>query len=159
MSVLKIVTEQYVNPDALEKVIDYVFRNAKLIGGLQVDPYHAAEQMHLCKELWFQNNGKQLRHFVVCFNESESKHIYSEVSLEYGAYRACEFYSDEYQIIFGIHRNNHTNNNWHIHFVVNNVSFLTGKRLRENNRHDLELRQYLQSCCLFPTSYMEICYN
>ena len=65
MSCLKIVPEPYLNPDALDVLIHhYVFRKAKLIGGLSVDSYHAAEQMHLVKELWGQTGGKQLRHFI-----------------------------------------------------------------------------------------------
>lgn len=157
MSVLKIASGPYMNPDALDKLIQYVYRKAMVIGGCSVDPAHVAEQMHFYKELWFQSGGKQLRHFIVCFNEKESAQITRPESLKDGAYRACSYYSDEYQIVFGVHQNYYTLN-WHIHFVMNNVSFLTGKRLRENNRHDLDLCYYLKAC-LFPTEYMEICYD
>ena len=76
MSILKIVPEPYLNHDALEKEIQgYVFRKALLIGGMSVDPLHAAEQMHLVKSLWFQTDGCQLRHFILIFNDRECDHI------------------------------------------------------------------------------------
>lgn len=47
MAILKIVPGEYLNPDALEKLIHgYVFRKALRIGGFGVDPEYAAEQMH-----------------------------------------------------------------------------------------------------------------
>lgn len=155
MSCLKIVPNPYLNADALEKLIHgYVFPKATLIGGLSVDPVHAAEQMHLVKEIWFQTEGCQLRHFVLSFSEYECKYIHTPWSLEAGAYGVCDYCADEYQIVFGVH---HSNNRWHIHFVMNNVSYTTGKRYRGCKINDLDLRCHILTCP-FPINFVGIYY-
>ena len=126
-----------------------------MIGGLSVDPVYAAEQMHLVKDLWFQSGGCQLRHFVICLDERESSHVTSAASLEVGAYDVCEYYAEEYQIVFGIHFND---NRWDIHFVMNNVSFMTGKRYSAKNILDYDLRDHILTC-LLPTDRMMVYYD
>ena len=157
MSCLKIVPEPYLNPDALDVLIHhYVFRKAKLIGGLSVDPYHAAEQMHLVKELWGQTGGKQLRHFILSFNDKESSLVFDPSSLLMGSYGVCEYYSNEFQIVFGIHRGR----TWHIHFVMNTVSFLTGKRCPNKESDDIALKHHILTMPYFlPTEHIEIYYK
>lgn len=156
MAVLKIVPGDYLNHDALEKLVHYVYRKALRIGGYGVDPQYAAEQMHIVKQLWNQDHGKLLRHFVLSFNRKESAIVDHVNRLAIGAYQVCQYYYDGgYQSVFGIHHPN--SNNWHIHFVVNNVSFTTGERLLENNRQDYKLRFHMMTCYL-PTRWIEVRY-
>lgn len=49
MPCLKIVPESYANSDALDCLIRYIYSKSYRIGGLSVDPAHAAEQMKLVK--------------------------------------------------------------------------------------------------------------
>ena len=156
MSCLKIVPEPYLNSDALEILIHgYVFRKAKRIGGLSVDPIYAAEQMHLVKNLWFQNDGRQLRHFILSFTDQESKHISEPGNLVTGAYQVCDYFADEFQIVFGVH---HSSDRRHIHFVMNNVSFVTGKRYRDSKYADLDLKCHIYTC-LFPINRIDLYYD
>ena len=156
MSCLKIVSQPYVNQDALDILIHrYVLPKSKLYGGLSVDPLHAAEQMKLVKELWCQTIGKQLRHFILSFDEYESSDISSPASLWVGACGICEFFASEYQIVFGIHQ---SYGRWHIHFVMNNISFVTGKRYPEKNCNDYQLREYTLSLPL-PTNKVDVYYS
>ena len=158
MAILKIVPGEYLNPDALDRLIHgYVFRKAVRIGGYGVDPHYAAEQMHIVKRYWHQEHGKQLRHFVLSFNAKESAEISHANDLILGGYGICGYYGVAgYQAVFGIHRPNPSN--WHIHFVVNNVSYVTGERLPENNRQDYQLRDYMLAFHL-PTERIAICYD
>lgn len=157
MSILKIVPKPYVNPDALEKEIyGYVYPKALLIGGMSVDPLHAAEQMHLVKSLWFQTDGCQLRHFILIFNERECEHIHGPWSLRIGAYQVCEYYADQYQIVFGIHQKR--DKSWHIHFVMNTVNFLTGKKYQAKNFYDYDLSHHILTC-LLPTQGVRVYYD
>ena len=158
MAVLKIVPGGYMNLDALEKLIDYVFHKALLTGGYGVNPLHAAEQMHIVKQYWDQTQGKQLRHFVVSFNDRESKAIYRADDLMIGAYQVCQSYYEEgYQCVFGVHRSA-DGSGWHIHFVVNNTNLMTGRRLSESNRMDYQLKYVIQAS-LLPTQWIQICYD
>lgn len=157
MAVLKIVPGDYVNRDALDRLIHgYVFPKAVQIGGYFVDPQYAAEQMRTVKRFWHQDHGKQLRHFVLSFNPKESAAISHASELAIGAYGVCGYYSEEYQAVFGIHRPNRST--WHIHFVVNNVNFTTGERLPESNRQDYQLRDYMYACHL-PAKQIAVCYD
>lgn len=156
MSILKFVSKPYVNQDALEKLIHgYIFPDSVLYGGLAVDPLHAAEQMHLVKELWCQTEGKQLRHFVLCLDRYESADISRPEALWVGACDICEYFASEYQIVFGIHR---VFNDWHIHFAMNNVSFVSGKRFPEKNTYDYQLQRFLLTLPL-PTNKVNVCYH
>ena len=52
MPCLKIVPDSYVNSDALDCLVHkYIYPKSHTIGGLSVDPAHAAEQMKLVKKL------------------------------------------------------------------------------------------------------------
>lgn len=144
MPCIKIVPEAYLNPDALERLIHgYVFPKSRLIGGLSVDPAHAAEQMHLAKWLWLKENGSQLRHFILSFGPWESEQIKSADELMPLAYEICQYFSNDFQVVFGIYLGR--TGLWHIHFVVNSVSFVDGKRLSRKNSADHDLRCYVQS--------------
>ena len=86
MPCLKIVPESYVNSDALDCLIHkYIYPKSHTIGGLSVDPAHAAEQMKLVKQLWYKENGSQLLHFILAFSPWESERIKSAVCLLYSS--------------------------------------------------------------------------
>lgn len=104
MPCLKIVPESYVNSDALDCLIHkYIYPKSHTIGGLSVDPAHAAEQMKLVKQLWYKENGSQLLHFILAFSPWKSERIKSAGELMPFAYDVCSCFADDYQIVFGIH--------------------------------------------------------
>ena len=145
MPCLKIVPESYVNSDALDCLVHkYIYPKSHTIGGLSVDPAHAAEQMKLVKQLWYKENGSQLLHFILAFNPWESERIKSAGELMPLAYEVCGYFAIDFQVIFGIHFGK--TGLWHIHFVVNSVSFATGERLLRKNSIYLALKYHIQSC-------------
>ena len=104
MPCLKIVPESYVNSDALDCLVHkYIYPKSHTIGGLSVDPAHAAEQMKLVKQLWYKENGSQLLHFILAFSPWKSERIKSAGELMPFAYDVCSCFADDYQIVFGIH--------------------------------------------------------
>lgn len=144
MPCLKIVPESYANSDALDCLIRYIYSKSYRIGGLSVDPAHAAEQMKLVKQLWYKENGCQLLHFILAFSPWESEWIKSAGELIPLAYEVCSYFAEDYQIIFGVHHSKA--GLWHIHFVVNSVSFTTGEQLLRKNSIYLALKYHIQSC-------------
>lgn len=142
MSIIKIVCGDYTNPESLNNLIHgYVFRKADLYGGLAVDPSHAAEQMLLVKKLWGKTQGQQLRHFILSFSDYESTRIQHAHHLQMIAYWVCEHYADEYQIVYGIH----SFPRFHIHFVINSISYKTGGRFPRKRFQDFELQIVIES--------------
>lgn len=154
MSIIKIVPESYLNPSCLEKLIHgYIFRKAIYYGGLSIDPAHAAEQMLLTKQIWLQTQGKQCRHFIVSLSDQESNLFPDPSMLLMPAYWICEHFADQYQIIFGIH----THPRLHIHFVMNTINFVTGKRFENKRMQDFELQTVVESA--FSTGKAFIFYD
>ena len=58
MPILKFPSGSYVNADAVEKELRYVFGKSLAKGGMSVDPEHAAPQMQMVKTVWGQADGK-----------------------------------------------------------------------------------------------------
>ena len=151
MPSLKIVPDPYNNTDALDNVINYIFRKASTIGGMSVDPAYAADNMKLVKKIWFQEYGRQLRHFVLCFSEVESAALCDSFLIEL-AYMICDYYRREYQIVFGIHKSSKK----HIHFVVNSVNYLTGEKFPTQKQYDYALVRYIKT--LLSCSNLDVYY-
>lgn len=163
MANLKIVSRAYINQDALDREITgYIYPKAFLIGGLAVNPNAAVEQMKLIKQIWNQTGGKQLHHFILNFSPWESSRITSEKKLEALGYKICDHFADDYQIVFGIHDDGHL----HIHFVLNSVSYRTGKKFTHKNTDDYFLADcirdfYIPSTlgCPFPIQKIPVFYH
>lgn len=139
MPCIKIVPERYDTPEAVEGLIDYVYRKSLIRGGMSINPRYAAEQMELCRLYWGKTTGRLAYHFVISYGESEGKHISDAASLAILGYEVCDFFADEYQIVFGVHRDDY----WHVHFVMNPVSYRTGKKYLARRHDDVLLRDYV----------------
>ena len=145
MPLLKIIQKPYLSWDALDVVIHkYVLHKALAAGGIHVDPPSAAEQMHMVKEVYGQTEGTQLRQFVLSFSDWETERIKSLNELKEIAYLICHYYAGSFQIIFGIHNNGR----YHIHFVMNTVSFCDGSRYHHRNADDNALALYIRFGCI-----------
>ena len=96
MPCLKIVPDSYVNSDALDCLVHkYIYPKSHTIGGLSVDPAHAAEQMKLVKQLVaYKEDGSQLLHFILAFSPWESERIKSAGELMPLAYEVCGCFAD-----------------------------------------------------------------
>jgi len=144
MSILKLVTNPYDSELAAANLVRYVKNKAVYYGGGAVDPNHAAEQMAMVRRVFDQQNGSLMYHFILAFSDVESKHISTAAELLYDAYTICDYFSSAYQIIFGIH---HKDDRWHIHFAMNRVSFIDGRKYRSDKRADSELYYTVRAAC------------
>ena len=144
MPILKFPFGSYVNADAVEKELRYVFGKALAKGGLSVDPECAAAQMRMVKTVWGQTEGKMLHHFILSFSDFESQRIRSMGELLSLGYHICCLYAGEFQIVFGIHHSS----TYYIHFVMNSVSFSTGQKFTHSKADDVFLADYIRTCSL-----------
>lgn len=151
MPVLKIVNG-YDNIDAPEKLTDYILRKARFYGGCAVDVNHAAEQMHFVKEAWNAVIGRQMYHFIVSFCDKELYSIDIDDAIKL-AENICSFLGEERQIIYGIHLDT---DNLHIHFAMNTVSYLNGRRYASNRGNDVRLAQFIEQQSVMKVT---VCYN
>ena len=151
MPVLKIVNG-YDNIDAPEKLIDYILRKSRFFGGCAVDVNHAAEQMHFVKAVWNAADGRQMYHFIVSFSDKELYSIDIDDAIGL-AESICNYLGEERQIIYGIHLDT---DNLHIHFALNTVSYLNGRRYASNRGNEYSLIKMIGSITGMNVS---ICYS
>ena len=134
MPVLKILND-YNNIDAPEKLIDYVVRKAIFSDGFAVDLNHAAEQIHAVKGFWCETGGRQMVHFILAFDDYENVSLGNDEIIQI-AERFCGLFYDRFQIVYGVHFDS---GNIHIHFAMNNVSYIDGKRYLSNHAENAYL--------------------
>ena len=134
MPVLKILND-YNNIDAPEKLVDYVVRKAIFSDGFAVDLNHAAEQIHAVKSFWCETDGRQMVHFILAFDGYENVSLDNDEIIQI-AERFCGLFYNRFQIVYGVHFDS---GNIHIHFAMNNVSYIDGKRYLSNRYDNLVL--------------------
>lgn len=153
MPCLKIVPEPYEKyEDTYTLIHRYIYPKSVCIGGLAVDPINAAYHMEFYRLCWGKTTGARVRHFILSYSEQESERIRSYGELEPIAYEICDYYSDAYQIVFGIHKTA----KWHVHFVMNTLNYRTGTKYKRDNRDDNELRNVI---CMATDCKVPVFYN
>ena len=128
MEIVKIVKKKYCHEDSIRNLIEYVTDENKThnyigaIGTNAYEPEKMIQQMEAVKEGFDKKSGyRQARHLIVSFKSEVN--ITPEIAY-YMAYDIARYYSDRYQICFGVHLDT---DNIHIHFIQNTVSYVDGK--------------------------------
>ncbi len=122
---------KYHDDEALETVINYCQDEAKTdgqyIGGFGVNIAQAAHEMDLLAWAYGANKGLRLRHWILAFSRDEVRQFGSNVypTLEHIARQAAAYYGNQYQIIYAVHMDH---DHPHIHFVMNTVNYVTGRK-------------------------------
>ncbi|MCM1023123.1 MAG: relaxase/mobilization nuclease domain-containing protein [Prevotella sp.] len=125
MSILKIVSGDYTNGDAVQKLFNYITDYEKsegLVYGYNVIPELAVQMFMTVKSLYGKMKGKQAVHFIISFPPDET--ITAEALFELSKCVSRYFYG--YQVVFAVHTSQKC---LHVHFMVNTISFIDGKRL------------------------------
>lgn len=141
MANLIIVKNDYTNPDALKRVVRYVLNESKtnhITGGQGVlldTPYSCMEKV---KEYYYKTNGKLAQHFILSFADYE--YISIDEALCIG-YEVCALFPG-YQMVFGFHTNTAHR---HIHWGMNPVNVLTGKKFNFGYAESSELETKINS--------------
>ena len=138
MANLIINNDPYLNDDALDNVVNYVIRDDKthgVIGGQGVLLDNPTWYMKLVKNHFCQDGGKQVQHLILSFDNYEN-YITRIEACQIG-YAVCELLS-EYQMVFGFHQDS---GHRHIHWAINPVNMLNGKKLIFGFKESFELRR------------------
>ncbi len=96
------------------------------IGGYGVDAQHLEHTCHqmLCVRKYFHKvSGDPLIHFIISYDKSVNDPVKAvTLSICIAAY-----FKDAYQVIWCLHEKERENSLYHMHIVVNSVSYLDGK--------------------------------
>lgn len=132
MAVFKMVTNEfYKEPESVPELINYVMDSQKTedhyIGGNCILPGSTIDdvilQFQVVKNVWGKNDGVQFIHFIVSFSYEENV----EPRQAYiSAYHISTYFDGLYQVVYGVHQDTE---NLHIHFLVNSVSYIDGRKI------------------------------
>ena len=148
MPVLIMMNKPYDDEEALPAVVNYVSRGGYgYYGGYGVDPRYAVEQMQAVQRIWGKEQGRQIRHFILSFHQSEAVHYEQAMKL---GFEICRYYAN-FQSVYGLH---HDTDHLHLHFAVNTVSYLDGKMYAEGISDWHRLRGYIPG--LMPQWYVDL---
>ena len=121
--------------------IDYV-KNEKATGGVVerrgVLEGREKDSFLIIKQLYRKEGGRQSVHFVISFSKGECYN--SEHAHQIG----CEILEEilpDYQVLMGVHSNTE---NLHLHFLVNSVSYRTGRKFQSSPKDLKKLRQTIE---------------
>ena len=104
----------------------------------------AAAEMQATAASFEKDSGKRLRHSVLSFDTSE--HVTPEQAHTYG-HQIIQYYAPKYQMAYAVHMNTE---NPHIHFVMNQVSYVDGHRYRGQKKDYYDFRNHIASVIHHP---------
>ncbi len=140
----KTINEDYgkTNYDYLEGKTDYNFKNEKVhyVSYLNCEEYDPYSSMKDTKDYYNKNDGVLAYHSYQSFSEGE---VTADIAHEIGVKFAEEMFKD-YEVIVATHQNT---NHIHNHFIINSVSFKTGKKYNNNRTNLAKLRNISDSLC------------
>ena len=141
---VKTINEDYGknNYNYLEGRTDYNFKNEKVhyVSYLNCEEYDPYSSMKDTKDYYSKNDGVLAYHGYQSFKEDE---VSADIAHEIGVKFAEEIFRD-YEVVVATHQNT---NHIHNHFIINSVSFKTGKKYNNNRTNLAKLRQISDSLC------------
>lgn len=153
MPVIKSINKPYRKSNDLKNLVAYAVKPTHCLEGIygaqgliKSDALDMWKQMQSEKEHFRKTDGKQAHHYIVSFSEREMQTI-GPLEAQAIGYKACRFFED-YQVVFGVHTNE---DNLHIHFILNSVSYKNGIKLTMNPARLAKFKRYVEcivaQCC------------
>lgn len=121
---------------------DYDFKNekAQYVSCINCSEYNPYGDMKFTKEQYRKTDGVLAFHGYQSFKEGE---ISADIAHEIGVKFVEEMFND-YEVVVSTHQNT---NHIHNHFIINSVSYKTGKKYNNNRANLAKLRQISDSIC------------
>lgn len=131
-----------VDYDFLEGKKDYDFKKEKVcyVSCLNCCEDNPFDDMKYTKDYYLKNDGVLAYHGYQSFKEGE---VTPDIAHEIGVKFVTEMFKD-YEVIVATHQNT---NHIHNHFIINSVSFKTGKKYNNNRTNLAKLRNISDSLC------------
>lgn len=126
MPIIKFVPQRYDSLEALNNLCAYVVDYEKTrgaYGGRGIIVSNAYETMVYVQRLWAKDWGRLAYHMILSFDDLEALVPWDAMNI---AFQVSSLFFPRYQILYGVHV---TQEHLHIHFVINPVSLIDGKKL------------------------------
>ena len=140
MAIIKVIAK---SGRSLKSAIDYVAKKAEIASGLDCadDRNKAIKQMEATKSIWGKEDGKQYQHCIQSFRPGE---IPPAKAHEIGREWAGANFPD-HEIYIATHTDR---GHVHNHYIINSVSFETGRKLHLYKKDLNRLKNYSDKICL-----------
>ena len=89
------------------------------------DLERAYHQMTEVRKYFGKVSGNPLAHYIVSFDVD----VYDSLIAEHHARMIAEYFRYDYQVVWAIHRKERGDSLFHVHYLVNSVSYKNGKML------------------------------
>ena len=121
---------------------EYNFKNEKVcfVSSLNCSERNPYEDMKFTKEQYGKTDGILAFHGYQSFKENE---VTPDIAHEIGVKFAEEMFKD-YEVVVATHQNT---KHIHNHFIINSVSYITGKKYNNNRTNLAKLRHISDSLC------------
>lgn len=143
MATIKSVTSQA----PLSTITNYVTKSEKteekLLSGKDCNPELAGKQMMNTKKFYGKLGGTQYYHFVQSFHAAEKIKPEEAHRLAMDFVSKCPIF-DGFEVLVATHKDR---KHVHTHFVVNSVSYSTGKKLQMNKRDLQAMKNLSDNLC------------
>lgn len=130
----------------LHNTVEYVKANFKtedqiFVTGINCDKESALDEMRNTKKKFGKERGILAYHAFQSFMEGEAT---PQIAHEIGIKLAEELWGDKFEVLVSTHLNT---NHIHNHFVLNSVSFIDGKKYRDNRETYALMRKTSDDLC------------
>ena len=125
---------------SLGNIINYVSKeyertqDTNTIRGVNVanNPEIAKVQMLYTKKEFGKEEGRQYQHYVLSFASNEQ--ITAKEAINYAAEHAEKCFGSRYEVFLAVHQESE-GQKLHVHYVVNSVSFIDGKKIQTSKEN------------------------
>ncbi len=145
MAIIKCKKDSYgYNTDYLLKVLDYLYDKEKAlhIGGFGVDTYDLQKtykQMLFIKKYFHKTLENPIIHFIISFGDE----VKTYGKAKYYAFLIGAFFKCRHQLLWAVHKKKREDSLYHIHMVLNSVSFVDGKLYDSSRKNLSDLCEYV----------------
>lgn len=144
MPIIKFINKKYTSFEAMKNLIYYIMAAEKtpnrIIGAIAVYPIEKEEIVRQFKQTQvLHRNQKKNRalHIILSFSEEDSQWLNLKDYEKIG-YSVANYYGKaNHQVVFALHEDT---DNPHIHFVVNKVNYITGKKYHQQHKDYIKIR-------------------
>ena len=131
--------KKYFDENSYYDVINYILSHAVYYGAANIHSIHtAADEMRNVAIAFNKGKGKRVRHSVLSFGDWEN--VTPEIADAF-AQKIILHYADDFQIVYAVHANT---DEVHIHFVMNQISFLDGHRYPGDKADYYRFRKWIK---------------
>lgn len=149
MPVIKFINKKYNSLNAMRNLIYYVMAADKtpnrIMGAVAVYPIEEKEIVRQFKQTQvLHRNQKKNRvmHILLSFSAEEAQWLNFKDYAKIG-YSVANYYGNaNHQVVFALHEDT---DNPHIHFVVNRVNYVTGKKYHQQHKDYIKIRKIAET--------------